>query len=245
MKALCDQGYPPSEAAKIALQPIVEELFSSPKEPLKIQTSLQSIIKATYDFDPSTLDRELAQAIQLGSAWEVYEHIFEPALISIGEAWSKDLKYVAHEHMLSQAIKGALTNLLKIIKPPKPRKKVLCACISNELHDIPLNALALRTSHAGCLPIMLGANTPPQAIANAVEHLQPDLIILSATTVKEGDRTDQRESVAILRKYQEACAHRPWLIGGKATLQWTELPDELERYVSNDLNVFDHLLESI
>jgi MerR family transcriptional regulator, light-induced transcriptional regulator len=249
MKALCTQGYSPSEAAKIALEPIAEGLFSSPKEPLKIQTSLESIIKATYDFDPITLDRALTQATQLGSAWEVYEHIFEPALISVGESWRADLKYVAHEHMLSQAIKGTLTTLLKTIRPPNPRKKVLCACIQNELHDIPLNALALRTSHAGCLPIILGANTPPKAIANAVEHLQPDLIILSATTTEEGGCTDQRERErereAILREYHEACAHRPWLIGGKATLHWTDLPVELERYISNDLDVFDHLLESL
>ena len=245
MKALCNQGYSPSEASKIALHPVAEGLFSPPREPLRIHTSLQSIIKATHEFDPLTLDRELAQAIYLGSAWEVYEHVFEPALLSIGEAWRDDLKYVAHEHMLSQAIKGVLTNLLKMIRPPKPRKKVLCACVASELHDIPLSALALRTSHAGHLPIILGANTPPQAIANAVEHLQPDLIVLSATTVEERAPTDHGDIYTTLREYRESCAHRPWLIGGKATLRWTGLPDDLARHVSSDLDVFDNLLDSL
>ena len=72
--------------------------------------------------------------------------------------------------------------MLKILQPPRPRKKVIFACERGEQHDIPIYALALRASHVGCLPIILGANTPPEALATAISCIAPQGVILSTTT---------------------------------------------------------------
>lgn len=287
MKALCDEGHAPSDAAKIALS-----VLEAPEEDERILMGLedakQAIVRATRDFKPMTIERVLNRIGSLGSAWMIYEQALEPALIEVGALWESDERYVAHEHMLSQAIKSHLAQLLQLLQPPKPRKRVLFACVAHELHDIPIYALALRVSHLGCLPIMLGANTPPEALMTAVESLDPDLVILSATTAmtihprlnssKPSKSTPQSmgqfeslrgqsswesrrdistnaaaltlsppvlESASLvsqLRAYQEACGDVPWLIGGQAVAQWSELPEDLKAHTTSSHVKLDDLI---
>ena len=181
MKSLCDAGHAPSDAAKIALTEI-ESQKSLDFTPVGFVETREMLIKATEEFNPARVEQILTQSLTLGSAWDIYYHIFEPALVHIGDLWENDPKYVAHEHMLAQAIKGSLSQLLKVIQPPNPRITILFACIAHEQHDMPLYALSILASHSGCLPIILGANTPPEAIKSAIGGLKPQGVILSTTT---------------------------------------------------------------
>jgi DNA-binding transcriptional MerR regulator len=181
MKTLCDEGHAPSDAAKIALNSLNTKRIGS-HIIVGLEEAKNELIDATKDFNPQEVERILNQAISLGNAWSIYQNVFEPALVAIGELWESDPRYVANEHMLSQAIKSSLAQMLKMLQPPKPRKKIIFACVRDEQHDIPIYALALRASHVGCQPIILGANTPPEALETAVSYIRPHGVILSTTT---------------------------------------------------------------
>ena len=181
MKALCDEGHAPSDAAKLALTSLSTRNMEA-QTLVGLEETREELIIAAKNFDPYEVERLLHQSISLGNAWSVYKNIFEPALIEIGQFWEADSRFIANEHMLSQSIKGSLAQLLKIIQPPHPRKKLIFACVKGERHDIPIYALALRASHVGCQPIILGANTPPEALVTAIASIVPDGVVLSTTT---------------------------------------------------------------
>ena len=256
MKLFYDQGHAPSVAAKLAQELLRNEQKKPSQSPIQLERSfdqhylVEQLIAAAKKFDQVQLERIIEHCLQTGSAWYIYQNIFEPTLRQIGYMWESDHSYVAHEHLLSHSIKDALQRLLRLIAPPSPHKRILFACICNELHDIPLIALALRASHAGCLPILLGANTPPMAIKSALKHYPNiDLIVLSATSAYDlyyGDQTDQQsiqDLKQILQEYNQACEGYRCLIGGRATQSWSYLP--LEDYnlkITSDYQVLDQMI---
>jgi hypothetical protein len=262
---LCDQGHAPSDAAQIAQRFVESELEIQTYPSLGYQDALSRIIESTEAFQPHELDLALQHAQTLGSAWEIYQHILKPALIHIGKQWEADFSFVAHEHLLSQAIKHTLSQMLKLIMPPFPRNHILFACVEKELHDLSINALALRVAHSGYRPIILGANTPPIAIANAVSILKPAAVILSITTpianlydpvdFQYYDQDDEPLfshpnsflTHSLFTQYSKAIDSIPWLIGGSG-IQKTDLDElspQLQACFSSDLNSIDRLLYQI
>ena len=253
MKALCEAGHAPSNASKLAFAEIEQEEQVEIKAYPGLEELKRKLVNATIEFDSVAIDRTLQHAATLESAWIIYQELIEPALCEIGDLWEQDASYLANEHLLSHSVKSAMVQFLKVLRPPKPRKRVLLACVQDELHDIPLYALAIRCAHAGCLPIIIGANTPPVALKNAVEHTQPDLIVLSATTalychqqVQDMDEAFYIEPsfdiVEQINLYREACGKIPWLIGGRSEQTWTSLPDDLRKHVSSNKADLDRLL---
>jgi len=227
-RALCEQGLAPSEAARVARSEL-ESLGagggagSAGREERRAALSLDEaradILIATRALDEEALTRAVERALAIGSAWDVYEGALRPALLEVGEWWAQDSACVAHEHLLSRVAEEALGRLLRLTRPPRPRRRLLFACVEGELHDLPLRALALRASQAGFLPLILGANTPPSALAAAVEGLAPDVVVLSATTALTG-RGQEARAPSLLGEYARACGGCPWLIGGRAPRQW-------------------------
>ena len=222
-RALCEQGLSPSEAARVALSTLTDAPADPPataRPAINLEEARAEIVSATRALDEPALTLAVDNALTLGSAWDVYERALRPALRDVGEWWAQDPSFVAHEHLLSRVVEGALGRLLRLTRPPRPRRRLLFACVEGELHDLPLRALALRASQAGFLPLILGANTPPSALAAAVEGLAPDAVVLSATTaLTMGEQAARAPS--LLREYALACGARPWLIGGRAPRLWS------------------------
>jgi len=261
MKTLCEAGHAPSNAAKLVHTELITKVASEPKPYLGLEQMKRELVNSAIEFDTKAMDVILAQSLSLESAWIIYQEVIEPALCTIGDLWEKDSSYLANEHLLSHASKSALAQSLKVLRPPNPRKRVLFACVTNELHDIPLYALAIRASHLGCLPIIIGANTPPHALKVAVDKIAPDLVILSSTTslvcYESSFAAEMTESplklinetismdelIHTLSEYKEACGSTPWLIGGQAETTWDTLPDEFADHISSQTESLDQLLK--
>ena len=253
MKALCEAGHAPSNASKLAFDELGQQELIEIRAYPGLDQLKQKLVTATIEFDSVEIDRTLQHAATLESAWIIYQELIEPALCEIGDLWEQDASYLANEHLLSHSVKSVMVQFLKVLRPPKPRKRVLLACVQDELHDIPLYALAIRCAHAGCLPIIIGANTPPIALKNAVEHTHPDLVVLSATTALYCHQQvhsigesyyiepsfDLEEQINL---YKDACGETPWLIGGRSESTWASLPDHLRKHVSSNKSDLDRLL---
>ena len=271
MKSLCDQGHAPSDAAQIAQRFVESELEVQTYPAVGYQDALARIIESTEAFQPQELDLALQHAQTLGSAWDIYQNILKPALIHIGQLWESDFRLVAHEHLLSQAVKHTLSQMLKLIMPPFPRSQILFACVEKELHDLAINALALRVAHAGYRPIVLGANTPPIAIANAVSTLKPAAVVLSITTpithlydpmdFNHFGQSHHQENEhlftfdhpasflahSLFLQYADAMGSVPWLMGGPGIQEedLEELPPQIRACFSSSVESLDRLLYQI
>ncbi len=210
LRALTEQGLAASEAARrlsegaLAIEPppVMRDSFDVVRE---------RVLDAVERFDPDTLDTELRRALILGSAGEVYERVLVPVMQSVGERWRDGELTVGHEHLASEALRAVAVDLLRLARPARPAGRAVLACFADEQHALPLYGIAFRLVQRGMRPVVLGARTPPEAIALAVEKLRPDLVGLSVTVTPANGE-------ALVAAYAEACADVPWAVGGSGTV---------------------------
>ncbi len=213
LRDLCASGMAIAEAARLvsadragsapAAPPTVGEL------PLASALARDALVAAVLDFDPERIQVEVGRAIYLGNAHEVFELVYGPAMRRIGDLWHQGRLSVAQEHVASGMILGVVTSLVRLTQPSEPRSRMLLACVENEEHSIGIHGVAIQMASWGIQSIVLGARTPPQAIADAIQHLSPDGIGLSVTMGLE-----PALAATMVDAYAAACGGRPWFVGG-------------------------------
>jgi len=214
MRELCDGGMAASEAAKVVLATHPEIFVAASADPQA--EAKQRILRAAERLDSEALDAELVQLGYASDALTLYERVVSPLLSDVGNLWLSGSMSIAQEHFLSGRIEVMLRNALAAVRP-RQGPDVLLACITGEHHVIGLLGAALQLSGWGARPILLGADTPPEAVADAVQLRRPALVGLSLT------RTPARPK-SLFAAYAAAMDGVPWIVGGDAA-------DEIEPVV--------------
>jgi DNA-binding transcriptional MerR regulator len=207
LKELCDGGMAPAEAAKVVVR--IEEASNTPVEGDPYSRACESILRATFDFDPRALEQAVRGAMFLGSATTVYARVIAPVMREVGDLWHEGTLSIAQEHMATETLGAGARDMLRLLEPPPDARSAIVACFAEEDHTLPLYGVALALTQLGLRPLVLGARTPPSAIRHAVESIQPALVALSVTLAPPPFRS--RELVG---DYAKAVADVPWIIGG-------------------------------
>jgi len=232
LKSLCEQGISPSEAVRTirarldAPQALLDQeqgdsqararsLFNDlsldPEERRVFRMMREQLLSSVRQFDPVLLERSIRRAILLGSAKKVFDGVFAPVLHQVGEEWHEGIISIAQEHLATEALGNATRDLLRIVQPDHDAKQILLACVAGELHALPLYGSALHFIQWGYRVVILGVNTPPDALAQSVQHLNPDAVGLSVTYPSSINMT--RSHIPL---YAKACAGRPFVLGGSS-----------------------------
>lgn len=216
MRDLVKAGTAPAEAAR-ALLGESRSVDDSPgtegqtpvgdKDPYVAAT--ERIIDAIRRFDPDGLEAEVGKTLTLGPAATIYERTIGPALVQIGDLWHAGAVTIAQEHLASNVLGGTLIHLLRLAQPVDSDRRVVLACFADEEHVLGLYGAGLRLAAWGYRTLMLGASTPPAAVARVVDALSPDLVGLSAAMMVPPPRARE-----LVDAYADACRSTPWLIGG-------------------------------
>ena len=115
-----------------------------------------------------------------GSDNLVHELIL-PVMRRTGELWAEGSMTVAQEHFGSKLIHGRLLALGRGWGSGQG-PLLLLACSPGEMHDLPLAAFALTMRGRGFRIALLGADTPVETLRTSAASLDPDWIVLSATS---------------------------------------------------------------
>lgn len=220
MKCMCEGGIAPSEASRMlappaAAQPLNPQAVGDPYE-----EAVTRILQAVDAFDPALIRLEIARATYLGCASAVYEQVLGPVLQVVGQRWHEGRISVAQEHLASEILLGSVRDMHRLVQPEGERC-VLLACVTSELHTLPLYGVAFRLASWGLRSEILGADTPPEALADAVAALNPSAVGLSATTIRP-----EGEMAQLLDGYARACDGRPWMVGGAAAARFAPLIEQ-------------------
>jgi DNA-binding transcriptional MerR regulator len=224
MRRLCNEGLAAAEAAAVLRQR--RALGQSPAgkspDPTKDAYALAaaSILDAVEAFDDVALESALRRLLFVGNAVSMVDQVIAPLLRVIGDKWHSGELSVAQEHLASQSMGTMLRDLVRMTSGPQARAPALLACYADEEHELGLLAFGLRLPELGIRPVLLGARTPPEALATAVEACDAKLVALSVTMPPDAKRA--RELTAA---YAEACSGRPWVVGGSgvaAVAKWVE-----------------------
>jgi methanogenic corrinoid protein MtbC1 len=114
----------------------------------------------------------------------VHAQLIVPALCEIGRLWQRGELNVAEEHRGSRITESVLCALSARMHRPEPNgKRVLITSANGDLHDIGLRMVADQFESAGWESIFLGASTPGEDAARAVEDFQVDCAAIGARLV--------------------------------------------------------------
>ena len=209
MRDLVEEGVSPAEAARVVLgsSAAVSADAQVPIDGLELAHG--RILAATQRWDAAAIDLELLRLSMMLDAQTLFERVVGPVLVEVGARWERGEMSIAQEHLVSERLELAVRASLRTLERPDG-PLVLLACADAEQHVLGMLGAALRFAASGARTVVLGAMTPPSAIADAVRSMAPRLIGLSLSLPPANAR-------ALFRAYGKACGSTPWVVGGAAT----------------------------
>jgi DNA-binding transcriptional MerR regulator len=172
MSRLVTDGVAAAEAARLArsaaepgrltqLPPDVTE----PAAPSALP-QVRGLRRAALTLDDEQLDRILREAVSedVAAAWT---GLICPILRDIGRRHARTGQGVEIERLVSREVSAALT----LPRPSAGPTSVLLACAAEELHSLPLEALAASLAARGVRSRMLGARVPVAALEAAMASI--------------------------------------------------------------------------
>jgi len=109
---------------------------------------------------------------------------------------------IAREHLASALVRQSLRNLLHEVNVPITGPCVVLACPPKDLHEGGLLAMGLKLRRRGWKVVLLGLDTPAEALSSAVTGAQADAAALSFVRTRDaaefaGVLAEMREKVTV------------------------------------------------
>ncbi len=212
LRELCDRGIAPAQAAQMVKVTDRSHVEAVQLESDAAELGAQKILAGIEQFDPDMVEAAVRHASLLGSGMTLFERVFAPVMAEVGNRWRAGSMNIAQEHLATQVITATTLDLIRLLRPSSPSRTALLACVAGEAHALPVLAVALAMAEWNIRTVVLGADTPPEAIRCAVAEVRPDLVGLSSTTAMRAE-----DAGPLLRAYAEACGRTPWIVGGRGT----------------------------
>ncbi len=183
MRSHLDRGLSAAEAARLTLD---EE--RRPETPV-LERSAGELRAALDAFDETAAQSALDRLLSAFSVEVVLREVVLPYLRELGDRWERGEASVAQEHFASQLLRGRLLGLARgWDRGAGPR--ALLSCMPGEQHDLGLIAFGLSLRDRGWRIVFLGPDTPLDTLSDAATTLEPDGVVLAATTRSHFERGD-------------------------------------------------------
>lgn len=209
LRDLCANGVSISQAARMVRDATVAPGAAEGASKDLYGLAAERILEAVRAYDFERVREETARAAYLGPATTVYDRVFAPVLVTIGELWHEGVLSVAQEHLASAAIGAVTGNVARMVQPTGELPLMLLACFADEDHFLGMHGVAIRLASWGIRSVDLGARVPPAALRDAVQRLAPQGVALSLTMV-----TDVPRARALVDEYAALALPCPWFVGG-------------------------------
>ena len=188
MRRLIVAGVSPAEAAEqaknfkgvIKVKKIVEEIEVR-------EEVVDAIYKALQSFDRAFVEETIAHEIAEYGVEGAWSDVIVPTLFLIGQDWETEQKGIEVEHFFSEILKRTMHNQVVELKKPLNSRPVLLAAVGEELHSLPVYALAAALCARNIQTYVLGARTPLIALSAMVTRCAPPAIFLWAQLPKNAE----------------------------------------------------------
>ena len=159
----------------------------------------------------------------------LYSDLFQRSMYEIGDLWENNRITVANEH-LATAITESLLNLVYpfVFATDRIGKKAVISCSANEFHQVGGKMVADLFELNGWDGHFLGANTPPEDMAQFIQDVQPDVVGLSLSILSNIDNLER--CIEILKNN---FSDMDLLVGGQA-FRWGGT-DIIRKFKNTDL----------
>jgi hypothetical protein len=156
--------------------------------------------RAAMAMDAVSVQQLLRDALAELGVLGTWNSMIRPVLTGIAQRWRHSGEGVEVEHLFTQCVTAALSAAQIGAPVPVTPRPVLLACVPEEQHSLPLQALAAALAQKGVGTMMLGAALPADALGAAIRRIAPAAVFLWAqlpryahcTLLTELPRTRQR-----------------------------------------------------
>ena len=173
LRARLAEGYRIGEAAAL-LGDADGEVAKTPAE------LSEAIYGALLASDSAAVARLADQAFAMHTVEDAGAEVLRPLLDRVGEGWAAGELTVAHEHLVTEALRGRLERLLTDQRGGVRGVAVL-ACAAGERHELGLLTLAVLLGADGWDVAYLGADTPVAAAVALARELGARVLAFSVT----------------------------------------------------------------
>ena len=188
MRRLIIAGVSPSDAAEQAKNfKGVVKISKLVKEFEVREDVVDALYKALQGLDRTFVETSLTHEINTYGIEGAWTDVIVPTLFLIGDEWENNQKGIEVEHLFSEILKNAFySRTVALAKPLNPRP-VLLAAVGEEVHSLPIYALAAALCERNIESYVLGARTPMEAISTMVTRCAPPAIFLWAQLPQNAD----------------------------------------------------------
>jgi len=198
MRRLIVSGVAPSDAAQQARDFKGEVKLSKIVKEIEVREDVvDALYKGLESFDRAYVEATLEHEISTYGIESAWADVIVPTLFMIGEEWELNQQGIEIEHLFSEILKKILHHRVTELKRPINVRPVLLAAVGEELHSLPIYALAAALCERNIETYVLGARTPLTALSAMVERCAPPAIFLWAQLPKNAEEKYWKEIPAI------------------------------------------------
>ena len=198
MRRLIVAGVAPSDAAEQAKSHKGEYKVKKIVKEFEVREDVvDALYKALQGFDRAFVEETLSHEIAEYGVEGAWADVIVPTLFLIGQDWENDQKGIEVEHLFSEILKRTMHNRVVELKKPVNSRPVLLAAVGEELHSLPVYALAAALCERNIQTYVLGARTPLTALSAMVTRCAPPAIFLWAQLPKNAEEKYWREIPSI------------------------------------------------
>lgn len=147
----------------------------------------RGLARAAMALDAPGASRILDEHLDRYGVVATWEQLVAPVLVGVGERWQATGVGIDVEHLLSEVVMGSLRAVATRQAEPVALRPVVLACAPEELHTLPLHALATALAERRVGSRLLGARVPPSALAAAVRRSGPSVVFVWSQRPDSGD----------------------------------------------------------
>ncbi len=238
MRRLVIAGFPPAQAAQAARNlPIDAESLApvhrlrvadnSPTEPAAEPgrqgggtviampggtAAVRGLARAAQTLDTAACTAIISEALASRGVVMTWDGLLVPVLAAVGDRWQGSGRGIEVEHALSAVVQDCLARTLRIMGEPVNFRAVLLACAPEEMHSLPLWAVAAALSERGIYARVFGAGLPADSLQQAVHRLGPAAVFVWAQ-LPDSARRSQLAPLAAFRPTPAVFAGGPGWFG--------------------------------
>jgi DNA-binding transcriptional MerR regulator len=213
MRRLVIAGIPPAQAATAARELSLEAEHLAPVHRLPVAAgpvdhegepgrhgggtvvampggspALRGLARAAQTLDTAACTAIVSETLeQRGVIW-TWDNLLVPVLTALGDRWQDSGRGVEVEHALSTVVQECLARTMRIMGEPVNCRAVLLACAPEEMHTLPLWAVAAGLAERGIYSRIFGTGLPVDSLMQAVHRLGPAAVFVWAQLPDSADR---------------------------------------------------------
>jgi DNA-binding transcriptional MerR regulator len=188
MRRLIVAGVAPADAAEQAKNFKGELKVKKILKEFEVREEVvEALYKALQSFDRAFVEETISHEISEYGVEGAWSDVIVPTLFLIGQDWETEQKGIEVEHLFSEILKRTMHNHVVELKKPLNSRPVLLAAVGEELHSLPVYALAAALCGRNIQTYVLGARTPLIALSAVVSRVAPPAIFLWAQLPKNAE----------------------------------------------------------